>query len=272
MTLPPLYTNEQYRLLQNENIVLSAQLAKVRQERDEARRQRDLAEIKRADTERMFGAENADLSAQLAKARQERDEARAKLFQDDQAMEIIRSAAARITKLDNVEAALVKAREAHNARIDECDRLRTALAKAQQERDAYKHQYETAAIADSLSAEIASTALAAEPEAEDRIASPELEASLRKAADTLSKRPVELRGPFRIKSTKPETGGGVNEIVDLSAHRPPVIYTVRITHHWNDRLEIFVEDVADDDRSRRSVADALFRAARLFGAAETEDK
>lgn len=56
----------------------------------------------------------------------------------------------------------------------------------------------------------------------------------------------------------------MSEIVELSARRQPVNYTVRITHHWDDRLEVFVEDVADDDRSRASVADALQRAVYLF--------
>jgi len=54
------------------------------------------------------------------------------------------------------------------------------------------------------------------------------------------------------------------DVVDLGARRSPVTYTVTITHHWDDRLEIFVADVADDDRSRASVADALWRAAQMF--------
>ena len=53
-------------------------------------------------------------------------------------------------------------------------------------------------------------------------------------------------------------------VINLAARRPPVSYTVRITHHWDDTLEVFVEDVADDERSRQSVADALARAARMF--------
>lgn len=56
----------------------------------------------------------------------------------------------------------------------------------------------------------------------------------------------------------------MSEIVSLSDRRSPVNYTVRITHHWDDRLEVFVEDVADDDRSRQSVADALERASSMF--------
>lgn len=53
-------------------------------------------------------------------------------------------------------------------------------------------------------------------------------------------------------------------IVDLSKRRAPVVYTVTITQHWDDSLEVFVQDVADDARSRASVADALRRAAAMF--------
>ena len=55
-----------------------------------------------------------------------------------------------------------------------------------------------------------------------------------------------------------------NNVVALADRRPPVHYTVRLTHHWDDSLEVFVEDVADDDRSRASVADALRRAANML--------
>jgi hypothetical protein len=54
------------------------------------------------------------------------------------------------------------------------------------------------------------------------------------------------------------------DVVDLSKRRQPVTYTVTITHHWDDTLEVFVADVADDPRSRASVADALSRAAETF--------
>lgn len=52
--------------------------------------------------------------------------------------------------------------------------------------------------------------------------------------------------------------------INLADHRAPVTYTVQITHHWDDRLEVFVYDVADDDRSRASVLDALKRAVTMF--------
>lgn len=60
------------------------------------------------------------------------------------------------------------------------------------------------------------------------------------------------------------------EVIDLAQKRRPVCYTVRITHHWDDRLEVFVEDVSDDERSRTSVADALYRAAEMFGRSAAE--
>ena len=51
------------------------------------------------------------------------------------------------------------------------------------------------------------------------------------------------------------------EVVKLSSKRPPVIYSVHITQHWDGGVDVFVQDVADDDRSRRAVAYALRRAA-----------
>lgn len=56
----------------------------------------------------------------------------------------------------------------------------------------------------------------------------------------------------------------LNNVVDLATKRAPVDYTIRIRHHWDDSLEIFVEDVSDDERSKRAVADTLERAAQVF--------
>lgn len=53
-------------------------------------------------------------------------------------------------------------------------------------------------------------------------------------------------------------------VINLADRRQPVSYTVRITQYWDGSLEVFVEDVADDERSRQSVADALARAAIVF--------
>jgi hypothetical protein len=58
----------------------------------------------------------------------------------------------------------------------------------------------------------------------------------------------------------------MNQIVDLADRRPPVHYTIRLTHHWDGRIEVFVEDVADDGRSRAAVGAALSKAAEAWGA------
>lgn len=62
----------------------------------------------------------------------------------------------------------------------------------------------------------------------------------------------------------------MSEVIKLSGHRPPVCYTVHITQHWDDRLEVWVGDIASDDRSRRSAADAMRRAADLIENPEVE--
>ena len=53
----------------------------------------------------------------------------------------------------------------------------------------------------------------------------------------------------------------MGDVVKLADRRTPVWYTIRIGHHWTDALEVIVEDVADDPRSRESVRDALRRLA-----------
>lgn len=53
-------------------------------------------------------------------------------------------------------------------------------------------------------------------------------------------------------------------VITLADHRRAVRYRVDLVHHWDDRLEIFVHDVSDDERSRMSVADALERAAKML--------
>ena len=57
----------------------------------------------------------------------------------------------------------------------------------------------------------------------------------------------------------------MSEIVELADRRPPVHYTVRLSHHWDGRIEVFVEDVANDERSRASVGAALAAAADAWG-------
>lgn len=50
-------------------------------------------------------------------------------------------------------------------------------------------------------------------------------------------------------------------VIDLASKRQPVCYTVHLVQHWDGRLEIMVQDVAEDERSRLAVSDALRRAA-----------
>ena len=52
-------------------------------------------------------------------------------------------------------------------------------------------------------------------------------------------------------------------VISLSERRQPVRYTMHVTHHWDGTLELFVEDVGDDQRSRDAAANALRRAADL---------
>jgi hypothetical protein len=50
-------------------------------------------------------------------------------------------------------------------------------------------------------------------------------------------------------------------VVELSDRRAPVCYTVHFCQYWDGRLQIRVEDVADDERSRKSIAAAMRQAA-----------
>lgn len=56
-------------------------------------------------------------------------------------------------------------------------------------------------------------------------------------------------------------------VIDLADKRRPVDYSIHIRHHWDDTIEIFIEDVSDDERSKRSIADTLQRAADAARAA-----
>ena len=50
-----------------------------------------------------------------------------------------------------------------------------------------------------------------------------------------------------------------DEIIDLADRRRPVVYTVHLMQWWDGRLEVAVDDVADDPRSRDAVREALRR-------------
>jgi hypothetical protein len=53
----------------------------------------------------------------------------------------------------------------------------------------------------------------------------------------------------------------MTDVVSLNTKRKPVIYSVHITQHWDGGVDVFVQDVADDEQSRKAVAYALRRAA-----------
>ena len=53
-------------------------------------------------------------------------------------------------------------------------------------------------------------------------------------------------------------------IVHLGDHRRPVNYTVSITQHFDGRIECWVADMADDERSRNAVMECLERVAASY--------
>ena len=63
----------------------------------------------------------------------------------------------------------------------------------------------------------------------------------------------------------------MTKIVDLKAYRAPVKYTVHLTNHWDGSVEVFVDDVADDERSRTAVANTLERAAIAYNKSHPAD-
>lgn len=56
----------------------------------------------------------------------------------------------------------------------------------------------------------------------------------------------------------------MSKVVDMTDRLPAVIYTVRLKQSHDGSLSVFVEDVADDQRSREAVADAMRRAADMI--------
>lgn len=55
----------------------------------------------------------------------------------------------------------------------------------------------------------------------------------------------------------------MTDVINLSAYREPVTYTIDVTHHWDGRIEIEVGGIADDPRSKREAAKALLEAAAI---------
>jgi hypothetical protein len=55
------------------------------------------------------------------------------------------------------------------------------------------------------------------------------------------------------------TDAQAGNVVDLNARRAPVTYTLTISHHWDETLEVWVEGVTDSERSQESIWYALKR-------------
>lgn len=56
----------------------------------------------------------------------------------------------------------------------------------------------------------------------------------------------------------------MSDVVKLADRRPPTCYTIHIAHHWDGKVEVMVEDLADDARSREAVGYALKLATETF--------
>jgi hypothetical protein len=54
------------------------------------------------------------------------------------------------------------------------------------------------------------------------------------------------------------------EITHLADRRKPVVYTIEVTHFWDGTVEVFVHDVADDERTREAVCHALSLTAKAL--------
>lgn len=55
-------------------------------------------------------------------------------------------------------------------------------------------------------------------------------------------------------------------VVSINALRKPVTYTIRLRQGWEGELAVWVQDIADDERSRKAAADAMRRAADMIEA------
>lgn len=49
----------------------------------------------------------------------------------------------------------------------------------------------------------------------------------------------------------------MSDIIKLADHRPPVVYTISVEHHWDGRVVAYAVDVSDDARSKEIVWDTL---------------
>lgn len=53
----------------------------------------------------------------------------------------------------------------------------------------------------------------------------------------------------------------MSNVFDLNSKRPPVKYTVHLMHHYDGNVDVFVENVSDDERSQEAVREVLIRWA-----------
>ena len=51
----------------------------------------------------------------------------------------------------------------------------------------------------------------------------------------------------------------MSDIIKLADHRPPVVYTISVEHHWDGRVVAYAMDVSDDARSKEIVWDTLMQ-------------
>ena len=56
----------------------------------------------------------------------------------------------------------------------------------------------------------------------------------------------------------------MQNVLNFGDRKRPTNYTVHITQHYDGRMEFWFEDVADDDRSREAIADAMETGAKLL--------
>lgn len=49
----------------------------------------------------------------------------------------------------------------------------------------------------------------------------------------------------------------MSEIIKLADHRPPVVYTISLEHHWDGQVVAYAIDVSDDARSKEVVWNTL---------------
>jgi hypothetical protein len=60
------------------------------------------------------------------------------------------------------------------------------------------------------------------------------------------------------------TESHMSNVSDMASRRAPVIYTVHVIHHWDGEVEVQVEGISPDPRSRKAASEVLLTAAELL--------